>query len=389
MYQNHPPPSQTQQPRTGFRKAGALLALIFLVIAGWGLFSRYRASLALKADTEAQSIVTVVSTKPTTGGADNALVLPGTVQAFVEAPIYARTSGYIKSWSTDIGTVVKKGQPMAEIDSPEIDDQLRQAEADFAMAQANDTLAQSTAKRWQALLVTDSVTRQEVDERVADAAAKHAALAASHANLERLRTLEGFKHVVAPFDGVVTARRTDVGALINAGSGGVELFRVADRSKLRVYIQVPQSAAPAVAVGQVAELRFAEQPGKPFPATVVRTADALDPTARTLLTELEVDNAKGTLLSGSYTEVHLNVPVAASTLRMPVNTLLFRADGLRAAKVDADGKVSLVPLVVGRDFGTEVEVLSGVSASDDFIVNPPDSLVAGQVVRVVAAGTEK
>jgi len=309
--------------------------------------------------------------------------LPGTVQSFLEAPIYARTSGYVKAWYTDIGAPVKKGQLLAELDTPEIDDQLHQAEADLGTAEANGKLADSTAKRWQALVATDSVSKQENDEKAADAAAKNAAVLASKANVARLQQLESFKRVVAPFDGIVTARKTDVGALINAGSGiGPELFHVADTSKLRVYVQVPQAYVPLVKAGMAASLRFVEFPRRDFPATVARTAEAMDATARTLLVELQVDNAQHELLPGGYTEVHLAVTPSAATVRLPINTLLFRAEGLRVAKIDGNNQVVLAPVTLGRDYGTEVEVVEGVAPGESVVLNPPDSLKDGQAVRV-------
>ena len=311
------------------------------------------------------------------------LVLPGNVQANYEAPIYARTSGYVKAWHTDIGTKVTKGQLLAEIDTPEVDDQLRQAEADLATAQANDDLARSTAKRWQGLLATDSVSRQETEEKVADAAAKDALVNASKANVARLQQMEQFKRVLAPFDGVVTERRTDIGALINAGSGsGPELFRVADTATLRVYVQVPQAYTQTVKVGMPAELHFAEFPRRNFAATVARTAEAMDPTARSLLVELRVDNKDGTLMPGGYTEAQFALPSSATTLRLPINTLLFRSEGLRVAKLGADGKVALTPITLGRDFGSQVEVVKGVEPTDAVVLNPPDSLADGQTVRL-------
>jgi RND family efflux transporter MFP subunit len=395
-----PPGLPPELPPVTLTRNLKLIAIVALVVmagvAAGGIFSRVQSLARLRQLTDVQAITTVATTMPKIGPAEQDLVLPGSVQAYFESPIYARASGYIKAWSTDIGAVVKKGQLLAEIDSPDLDDQLRQAEADLATAEANDALARSTAKRWQTLLATDSVTRQETDEKVADAAAKDALVASSRANVARLRELEGYKRVVAPFDGVVTARRIDIGALINGGSGaGQELFRVADRSRLRIYVQVPQSYAAAIAVGLKAELHFAERPGRTFEATLVRTADAIEPTARTLLAEFQADNAKGELFTGSYTEVHMKLPAPKNTVRLPVNTLLFRADGLRVAKVDthyisdpaqADTvKVSLVPITLGRDLGTEVEVVDGLSPSDAIVTNPPDSLVDGQIVRIVAA----
>jgi RND family efflux transporter MFP subunit len=381
MSPTNPRPSR---PKPGtLRLAGFAVVALMIGAAGWGLGSRSNAHAALQAQSTQQAVTSVVMFKAVSGPKGEDVVLPGTVQSFLEAPTYARTSGYVKAWYTDIGAPVKKGQLLAEIDTPEIDDQLRQAEADLGTAEANGKLADSTAKRWQALVATDSVSKQENDEKAADAAAKNAAVAASKANVARLQQLESFKRVVAPFDGIVTARKTDVGALINAGSGiGPELFHVADTSKLRVYVQVPQAYVPLVKTGMAASLRFVEFPHRDFPATVARTAEAMDPTARTLLVELQVDNAQHELLPGGYAEVHLAVTPSAATVRLPINTLLFRAEGLRVAKIDGNSHIVLAPVTLGRDYGTEVEVVEGVAPDEAVVLNPPDSLKDGQAVRV-------
>jgi|HubBroStandDraft_1064217.scaffolds.fasta_scaffold00037_68 RND family efflux transporter MFP subunit len=377
-------PKRPSRPKPGtLRLAGFLVVVGMIAAGGWGIVARSGAHAALEAQSAQQAVTSVVLIQAAGGPKAEDLVLPGTVQAFLEAPIYARTSGYIKAWYTDIGAQVTKGQLLAEIDTPEVDDQLRQAEADLATAEANDKLAGSTAKRWQSLAATDSVSRQENDEKAADAAAKGAVVAAAKANVARLQQLELFKRVVAPFDGVVTARKTDVGALINAGSGiGPELFHVADTGRLRVYVQVPQAYVPLVKVGTAANLRFIEFPRRDFPATVSRSAEAMDAAARTLLVELQVDNAGHELLPGGYTEVHLAVQPSSATARLPINTLLFRAEGLRVAKLDVANRVALVPVTLGRDYGTEVEVVEGVVPGESVILNPPDSLKDGQSVRV-------
>jgi RND family efflux transporter MFP subunit len=357
---------------------GALL----IILAAWGIISRTVEEHRLQKETDDQAVptVNVVQAKKSPDSED--LVLPGNVQANYEAAVYARTSGYVKQWYTDIGTPVKAGQLMADIDTPEVDDQLRQAEADLGTAQANGALADSTARRWKALLATDSVSKQETDEKVGDAQAKTAMVASAKANLARLQQLEGFKHVVAPFDGVVTARETDIGALINAGSGqGPELFRVADKSKLRIYIQVPQNYASVFAQGTVVQLVFAEHPGQTFDARMARTAQALDPASRTLLVQLETDNAKGELLPGGLTEVHLKSLAGNPSVRLPASALMFRAEGLRVATFD-NGHAKLHPISIGRDFGKEVEILTGIDAGQNVILDPPDSLVDDEEVRV-------
>ncbi|MEA2754722.1 MAG: hypothetical protein QOJ54_1011 [Aliidongia sp.] len=383
---NNPRP---HRPRPGtLRLVGLAVVVAMIAAGGWGIAARSGAHAALQAESAQRAVTRVSLIKASGGPKSEDVVLPGTVQAYLDTPIYARTSGYVKAWYTDIGAQVTKGQLLAEIDTPEIDDQLRQAEADLATAEANGKLAGSTAKRWQALAATDSVSRQENDEKAADAAAKGAVVNGAKANVARLQQLESFKHVVAPFDGVVTARKTDVGALINAGSGiGPELFHVADTGRLRVYVQVPQAYVPLIKVGMTANLHFIEFPRRDFPAKVARSAEAMDATARTLLVELQVDNAKHELLPGGYTEVHLTAQADTGAVRLPINTLLFRAEGLRVAKIDGNSHVALVPVALGRDYGTEVEIVDGVTPDESVIVNPPDSLRDGQPVKVVTPST--
>jgi RND family efflux transporter MFP subunit len=357
-----------------------------LVLAAWGIVSRMSAEAALRASTEKAATPTVIVTKALAGPAVNEVVLPGSVKAVLETPIYARTSGYVKTWRTDIGTPVKAGELLATIDSPEVDQQLRQAQAELKTAQANAAVAQSTAKRVADLVATQSVSRQEGEDRAAAASATAATVASNQANVERLRQLAGFEKVTAPYAGVITARETDVGNLINAGSGmGQEMFRIADISKLRVYVQAPETYAADVKTGAVAELHFSEHPGKVFPAAVTRTAHALDPQSRTLLVELDVDNKAGVLFPGSFAEVHFKLPAANRGVRLSGNTLLFRAEGLRVATVDGAGKVTLKAIKLGRDFGTTVEVVEGVSPSDQVVVNPPASLDNGDHVHAIAA----
>jgi RND family efflux transporter MFP subunit len=359
---------------------------VAVVLAAWGILSRLYARIALERAGAAAAIFTVATTHPSRGPGSDLLVLPGTVQAFYEAPIYARTSGYLRVWYTDIGARVKKGELLAEIDTPEVDQQLRQAQADLATAQANYELARTTNERWQGLLATESVSKQDADERAGDAAAKAAAMQSAAANLARLRDLESFKRVLAPFEGVVTQRNTDVGALINAGEApGSALFRVADTHRLRIYTSVPQSYAGLIHAGLAAGLVFADHPGKRYEAEVASTARALDASSRTLQVELQIDNARGELLPGSYAEVHFDLHGAGSTLRVPANAVMFRSQGLLVATVDKTGHAHLRSITQGRDFGREIEVLSGVEPDDTLIVNPPDSLSEGMEVRVVAA----
>jgi len=369
--------------RREIRRYSLILLIVALSLAAWGEVSRVRARASLGKEAAAAAILTVITVTPNRTPLGEELVLPGSVQAYIEAPIYARTSGYLKDWRTDIGTQVTKGQLLGEIDAPEVDQQLSQAQADLATARANESLSNTTNVRWKGLLATESVSRQDADEKAGDAAAKKAAADSAAANVARLRELESFKRVVAPFGGVITARNTDIGALINAGqSAGTELFRIADTHKLRIYVQVPEAYAAATRPGLEAELRFAEQPSKTFSAKTVRTSNALDPTLRTLQVELELDNAKGEVFPGAYAEVHFKLPASAESLRLPANTVLFRAAGLQVATIDGQKRVKLKSIVQGRDFGSTIEILSGLEPDEVVILNPPDSLTDGLLVRI-------
>jgi multidrug efflux system membrane fusion protein len=374
------------------RKMNPYLVALFtvaVVLAAWGEIDRVIARNSLAKESAVDVLPTVVTVKPNRTDLGEELILPGTVQAFIEAPIYARTNGYLKAWHTDIGSPVKKGQLLAEIETPEVDQQLTQAVADLATARANEALSQTTNTRWKELLKTESVSQQDADEKAGDAAAKRAAAEAAAANVSRLRELESFKRVVAPFDGVITARNTDIGALINAGqSAGSELFRLADTQKLRIYVQVPEPYAAAAKPGLGAELSFSEQRGKAYTATVVRTSNALDPALRTLQVELELDNSQRELFPGAYAEVHFKLAGNAQSLRLPATTVLFRAAGLQVAVVDAHQRIQLKSIVEGRDFGSTIEVLSGLNAEDAVVINPPDSIIDGLTVRVAAASAE-
>jgi RND family efflux transporter MFP subunit len=362
----------------------ALIALIVAIGLGvWGEVSRVlaRAELAKENAEEAIPTVATITAEPSSTGEE--LVLPGAVQAFIEAPIYARTNGYLKSWNTDIGTPVTKGQLLAQIETPEVDQQLTQALADLATARANESLSNSTNVRWQGLLATQSVSKQDADEKSGDAQAKKAAADSAAANVARLHDLESFKRVLAPFTGVITARNTDIGALINAGqSTGTELFRIADTTRLRIYVRVPEAFAAATKPGLEAELRFAEHPNRTFSAKTVRTSNALDPALRTLQVELQLDNARGDIFPGAYAEVHFKLPASAATLRLPANTVLFRSAGLQVATLDGQQRVKLKSIVQGRDFGSSIEVLSGLAPHETVVVNPPDSITDGALVRI-------
>jgi len=389
----HPTPPEALKragPARTVTRIAAVLAVGALVLVAWSLIDAHRAAAQLRSDMQAQALTSVAVTRaePLTGHSD--LVLPGNVQANYEAPIYARTSGYLKHWFVDIGARVKAGQLLAEIDTPEVDQQLRQAEADVATAEANARIARITADRWRDLLKSDSVSKQDADEKQSQAASMEATLKSAAANRDRLHELHSFKRIVAPFDGVVTARETDIGQLINAGSGtGPELFRVADNHRLRLYVRVPQTYAAMMRPDLMASVVFPDRPGMHYDARLARTADALDATSRTLLAELIVDNKSGELLPGAYAEVHFKVPADAglTTFRLPSNTLLFRGDGLHVATVDASGHVALKAVEIGRDYGAAVEIVRGITGAERVILSPPDSITEGTAVRVVAAGS--
>jgi RND family efflux transporter MFP subunit len=349
-----------------------------------GLLPRLDAKEALKKQAEALNIPTVSVIAPKSSGAAQELTLPGNVEAYTDTPIYARTNGYLRRWTADIGTRVTKGALLAEIEAPEVDAQFQQARADLATAQANYELAKKTANRWQELARTNFVSKEAVDQALGAAQARQAEVESARANLARLERTQGFQRVYAPFDGVITARSVDTGALIDAGGGqGRALFRISAADRLRVYIQVPQLHSHEVQPGMEVELSFAEFPGRRFPAKLVRSTQAIDRDTRTMLAEVEVDNRSGELLPGAYAQVHLKLKSDKPALVLPVNTLLFRPEGVQVAVVVADQRVALRTVTVGRDFGTEIEVLAGLEARDAVILNPSDSLSAGAQVRVV------
>jgi RND family efflux transporter MFP subunit len=361
----------------------AVATAVVIVVAG--ILPRIQARTALRRETAEMAIPAVVVVQPKRSAPAQEIVLPANVQAFADAPIYARTNGYLKRWYVDIGSRVKEGQLLAEIDTPEVNQQLRQSLADLATAQANLNLSKITSDRYAGLLKTDSVSKQESDNAAGDYEAKQANLQSAQANVKRLEELKSFQKIYAPFSGVITARNTDVGALIDSGSsGGVRtvLFHIVQPDKLRVYVSVPQVYSQAAKPGLTAELTLSEFPGRPFEGKLVRTANAIDPASRTLLVEIAVNNPTGQLFTGSYAEVHLKLPTAASAFILPVNTLLFRAEGLRIATVGEGQKVELKPITIGHDFGSEVEVIAGLSGSENVVVNPPDSVVTGETVRI-------
>ncbi|HEX3848872.1 MAG TPA: efflux RND transporter periplasmic adaptor subunit [Steroidobacteraceae bacterium] len=376
-------PREKEKLKGTAKKVVVVLVVLALVMAVWGIASRLIDRAHLRKQTAQDVQVTVVTVKATSSSADNELVLPANVTAFMEAPIYARTNGYLKTWNTDIGTRVHKGDLLAEIETPEVDRQLAQARADLDTAGANARLAQTTNARWQQLAAKQAVSKQDAEEKAGAAAATGAAETSARQNVKRLEDLESFKRVVAPFDGVITARNTDVGALINAGeASGGELFRLADIHVLRVYAQVPEAYAAETRAGLHAELRFMEHPGDAYPAETIRTSNALDPASRSMQVELQLDNKEGRFFPGAYAEVHFKLPSDHETLRLPSNTILFRDTGLQVATVGADHKVKLKTIVQGRDFGKTVEILGGLDPNDEVVVNPPDSIEDGLEVRV-------
>lgn len=371
-------------------------ALALGVIIYAGIHERAMAASNLGTVTERAAITTVNVVEPKSGAALEEIVLPGNTQAFSDTPIYARTNGYLKRWYVDIGAHVKQGQLLAEIETPEIDQQLEQARADLQTAEANEQLAQITATRWQNLLKTDSVSKQETDQAVKDLSAKQATVESMTANVHRLEQLQSFERIYAPFSGVITARNTDIGALINAGAGGMpqELFHMAAVNRLRIYVAVPEVDSEAAQNGAKAALSLDEYPGETFQGTIVRNSDAIDLNSRTLNVEVDIDNRDGRIRPGAYVFVHLKIPEkstgATASLTIPANTLLFRSEGLRVGVVRGD-RAELVPITIGRDYGSTVEVISGLKPTDQVIVNPSDSLTTGTPVRVIApkAGSSK
>ncbi|MEO6816722.1 MAG: efflux RND transporter periplasmic adaptor subunit [Edaphobacter sp.] len=379
-----PSPPEKRGFSTGVWIALAIVAIVLVVIIAFGIVSRTAAEHALKKHTEAAAILSVNVVHPSTAPLTPEISLPGNTQAYIDTPIYARTSGYLKHWYFDIGAHVRKGQLMATIETPELDQQLQVAEADLKSAEANLDLANTTAARYINLLKSNSVSRQETDQATGDAAAKKAAVDAAMANVRRLQQLQSFERVYAPFDGIVTVRNTDVGALIDAGSGSTpkELFHVAAIGKIRVYVPVPEAYAGDIKNGSTATLTLDQYPGQIFKGTIARNSNMIDSASRTLNVEVDVDNPKGLLLPGAYVFVHFKVPERIANLSVPSNTLLFRSEGLRVGVV-RDGKVALVPITITHDGGQVVEVAaSDLKPSDDVIVDPSDSLMEGQQVHV-------
>jgi RND family efflux transporter MFP subunit len=376
-----PPELPPAPPRRGLMIIGVVL-LVLLLAGGYTLFERSSHGRALAKETEQNAVPTVQVTHPLAENPDEELALPGSLQAFKESPIFARTNGYLVRWYKDIGSRVTKGELLARIDTPEVDQELNQGRATRQQILSQMELAKISAQRWESLRKTDSVSAQEADQQSSGYQQSQANLVAADANVRRLEQLESFKNVYSPFTGVLTRRNVDPGALINAGAGGRELFDIAQVDTLRVYTSVPQAYAPYMKVGVKATITLQEFPGQKFAGVVSRTAESIDPATRTLLTEVDVPNKDGRLLPGSFGQIHFAVGSNVQKITVPINAMLFRAEGPRVAVVGPDHKVQLRPLSIGRDYGTSLEVLGGLSVSDQIVINPSDSLEEGQQVNV-------
>jgi RND family efflux transporter MFP subunit len=377
-----PEPPQ-HRPRRGWL-IGIVPLLLFAGLFVSGVVQRIRTSANLRTETADMAEPTVSVVSPQHSAPSQEIVLPGNVQPYVVAPIYSRTNGYLQSWHFDIGAHVKKGQLLAVIAAPEVDQQLGQSRSNLETALANLRLAEITKNRYEDLLKTHAVSQQDVDNAVGTYNANKAIVDANQANVKQLEALQSFERIYAPFDGIITARNTDVGALIDSGSAGgvkTDLFHLSQADRLRVYVNVPEEYSQATTAGLTADLTLAEFPGRQFTGKLVRTSEAINYATRTLTAEVDVRNPTGQLLSGSYAEVHFKVPGQISTYTLPVNTLLFRKEGLRVAIVK-DGKAELIPVTPGRDFGDSIEVVSGLQGNESVIVNPPDSITAGEKVQI-------
>jgi RND family efflux transporter MFP subunit len=368
------------------RGVSIVVAVFALVVVAYGLVSRAAQNSHLHELTEARALPNVAVVNPSTARNGSGLELPGRLEAYIRAPIYARIPGYLKSWKYDIGSKVKAGDVLAEIDTPDLDQQLAQARADLNVAEANAKLAEITAKRWQSLAGTDAVSTQDVDQRNFSWSANIAQVKAAQANVDRLVAEEGFKRLVAPFDGIVTARETDIGALINVGAtGAAELFVISETSKLRVYVNVPQNFVPSVPAGTQSTITVPERPGKTYSGTVEASAQSVTPSSGTTLMQIIVDNRAGDMMPGDYASIHLEFASTSGLLSIPSSALIFDAKGLSVATVDASNHVLMKPVSIVRDLGTVVEMASGVTTSDRVIDSPPDGLINGTAVHLTGA----
>jgi len=384
-----PPDSSPSTPavsRRGLTIAGVSALIIGVVVVIFGITTRKVADAKLQEWTEKQAVPVVATAPPDTRGKKTTFSLPGRLEAYIQAQMFARVSGYVKRWDADIGAAVKAGQLLAEIDAPDLDQQIMQAEANLASAKANSVLSDATLKRGQSLITTFAISQQDLDQRAADASNKQGLVRAAQANLDRLRVLEQYKRVVAPFDGLVTARTTDIGALINAGSGGgPALFVVSETSKLRVYVNVPQNYVPSIPVGTKAQIAVPEYPGRTFPATVEASAQSVDAASNTVRMQLVVDNSRNELMTGDFTNVTFELPHPEIAINVPASALIFNQSGLHVAIVGGDGRIVLREVTITRDLGNEVEIGSGIVADDPVVINPPDGIASGDKVRVAGA----
>jgi RND family efflux transporter MFP subunit len=372
--------------RRGLWLAAAVAACVGVIVVVMGITTRRMADAKLSEWTETQAVPVVAVAPPDSRGRTATFVLPGRLEAYSQAQIYARVSGYLKEWKTDIGTPVKAGDLLAEIDAPDLDQQIMQAEAGLASAQANSTLAEATLQRGQQLITSGAVSKQDLDQRAADSANKLGLVRSAQANLDRLRVLEKYKRIVAPFGGLVTARNTDVGALINAGaSGGPPLFVVSDTGKLRAYVNVPQNYVPSILIGTKAQIAVPEHPGRSFPATVEASAQAVDVASGTTRMLLVVDNASGELMTGAFANVTFDLPHPEIAINVPASALIFDRSGLRIATVNSDNRVVLKQVTISRDLGRTIEIGSGLAADDRVIESPPDGIASGDQVHIAAA----
>jgi len=369
--------------RRGLYLCGIAGLLIAVVIVVFGITTRKVADAKLQEWTEAQAIPVVAVAPPDTRGKTTTFSLPGRLEAYTQAQIYARVTGYVKRWDADIGAAVKAGQLLAELDAPDVDQQIMQAEANLASAKANSVLSDATLKRGQSLIKTYAISQQDLDQRAADASNKEGLVRAAQANLDRLRVLEQYKRLQAPFDGLVTARTTDVGALINAGAGGgPPLFVVSETSKLRVYVNVPQNYVPNIPIGTKAKITVPEYPGRTFPATVEASAKSVDVSSNTTRIQLVVDNSLNELMTGDFTNVTFDLPRPLVTINVPASALIFNQSGLHVAVVNSDGRIELRTVTIAHDHGNEVEIGSGIRADDHVVINPPDGIAGGDKVRI-------
>jgi RND family efflux transporter MFP subunit len=379
----NPPAATAPQSRRGLYILGVAGLLVAAVVVVFGITTRKVADAKLQEWTEAQAIPVVAVAPPDTRGKTTTFSLPGRLEAYTQAQIYARVTGYVKKWDADIGTPVKSGQLLAELDAPDLDQQIMQAEANLASAKANSVLADATLKRGQSLIKTFAISQQDLDQRAADASNKDGLVRAAQANLDRLRVLEQYKRILAPFEGLVTTRATDVGALINAGAGGgPPLFVVSETSKLRVYVNVPQNYVPNIPIGTKARIAVPEYPGRTFPATVEASAKSVDAASNTTRMQLVVDNSLNELMTGDFTNVTFDLPRPEVTIYVPASALIFNANGLHVAVVDSDGRIELRDVSIARDLGNEVEIGSGIKAADRVVINPPDGIAGGDKVRI-------